>query len=566
LSAIQEVLEELREIDEKYELPNRIDKFLEEIEEERVCVPLIGQFSSGKSRALNTLLGYSNLLTVDIVPETATPTELCYPRSEKSLDTVDIILNNGSSEVIPLETYLKSRRDSLVAKETAHVSMQLNNSVLKALPRLCIVDMPGFGSGIDVHDKAINNYAVNSMAYIVAFPANELTMTTQIGDALKELCVLNKPICVMITKEDIAPPEKDYKAMQENLKDKLKRYIGEDREVELLYTSSKSGDVSDLKNYLVKLHEQSEQLLREQKHIPFLKTEAGDTLAYLKGRLAKNDLSESELAEEEARIRREMTECERRMTSRTSRFRADAAYCAESIIGEARSALHQNMETYVSLAINKGDLSSRINSDVRLAVNEGAQQRFVPLAQSYVEDMAAELSSMDELTVNPHGLTTIKDSNLIEALSSGALTAGLAGTIATTLGLKLGTLAIGAVAIPVIGIAIAVAGVIGSIIGGLVSSAKKREEAKNTARQALASQVFPDVMGKVEPMVKKAISDKTEEITEAIESRVKDRYQTLERSLADTRAGLEAAKEEKAEAAATIGADIAKIERLLHDI
>ena len=48
----------------------------------RIRVPLIGKFSAGKSTLLNLLLDEAELLEVDILPETALPTEICYAEED----------------------------------------------------------------------------------------------------------------------------------------------------------------------------------------------------------------------------------------------------------------------------------------------------------------------------------------------------------------------------------------------------------------------------------------------------------------------------------------------------
>ena len=57
---IKYVLEEIKKINELYSLSTeQIDKISEEIPTAKVCTPIIGKFSSGKSALVNTLLGYS---------------------------------------------------------------------------------------------------------------------------------------------------------------------------------------------------------------------------------------------------------------------------------------------------------------------------------------------------------------------------------------------------------------------------------------------------------------------------------------------------------------------------
>lgn len=57
---------------------------LSELQEEKgIKVPIVGDFSAGKTSLVNCLLGRNALLPVDITPETAVAYEIYYSASEK---------------------------------------------------------------------------------------------------------------------------------------------------------------------------------------------------------------------------------------------------------------------------------------------------------------------------------------------------------------------------------------------------------------------------------------------------------------------------------------------------
>ena len=354
MNNIRESLSELQSINQNYGMDcARIKNYLQDMDIELLCIPIIGAFSSGKSAALNTLLGFSGkILVEDITPETAIPTELQYRFDPMSENTVRVTHTDGHDETVTIQQYMADARDNLNASDVSAIRLNLEHAFFQTIPRIMVVDMPGFGSGDDIHDKAINNYAKNSMAYIIAFPADDLTMREGVGDILKELCGLNKPICVMITKMDKAPPAEGFDATLNMLKRGLKKYIG-DREIEWLETSAKDGNIDDLKDYLQKMNDESERLLYEQKHLPFLRVEAGKTLAYLRERKEKAALSESELKEQEERLKADMKNLMEKTAGLTQAFRMETELCVEEICGDILRALHGDLDRFVSMAMNK---------------------------------------------------------------------------------------------------------------------------------------------------------------------------------------------------------------------
>ena len=236
-------LTQLKGINNAYNLSTeQIDNLQETISEAKVCIPIIGKFSSGKSALVNTLLGYkTEILKRDITPETAIPAELNY--SDES-EVVHIIKNDGTIEPMAVEAYRSFDADATTVKSA---KLYLKNSFLEKIPDVMIVDMPGFESGFEIHNKAIDDYLPNSLAYIVAVPADDMIIRSSIGNILKELCLRNMPICVVITKYDKKNDE--FEATFEKMKESLKRYVG-DRELTYCFTSWFSGDAEELEEYL----------------------------------------------------------------------------------------------------------------------------------------------------------------------------------------------------------------------------------------------------------------------------------------------------------------------------
>lgn len=256
MQKINLALEELAEINKKYKISTEeIDKLLEDAAEAKVCIPIIGKFSSGKSALVNTLLRLNNkVLKEDITPETAIPTEIVYTDTEeKAL----IMKNDQTVETLDIDGYREFEADANTVK-CARILLQ--NPFLKTIPDVMVVDMPGFESGFEIHNKAIDNYVAKSLAYIVAFPADDMIVRQSVGNILKDLCLYEMPICVVITKYD--KRNDDFQVTFQNLKENLKKYIGE-REVRYCLTSSYTGEAEELKEVLQEIQGESQEILEK---------------------------------------------------------------------------------------------------------------------------------------------------------------------------------------------------------------------------------------------------------------------------------------------------------------
>lgn len=531
---IRQVLESLRDINLAYGLSvEQINKTLADMPDAKVCTPIIGKFSSGKSALVNTLLGYSKpLLKEDITPETAVPAEIVYTEEEEG---VRLYWNAGKHKDVEVSAY---REMELDASQITHVRLSLNTSILERIPDVMLVDMPGFESGFEIHNKAIDNYLPQSLAYIVAFPADDMIVRDSVGNILKELMINEMPICIVITKYD--KRNNEFEQSLENFKQNLKRFIGE-REVSICRTSSRDEHVKadELEAFLLEIQEQSQEILARKFRAPAL-TELDTTGNYLVASLKSSEMSESELDEEEERLEKQMANLNYKFAEEKQKFDVQVVESVEEIKNDVERALESEEDTFVTMALNNQSINERVNVVVRNAVTVSVKKRFVPKMEKYLKRV--------EQCINDENMGNIHVSFHFDAqqISTGLTSSVVAVVAGVILGLPiLGTIIAGIVALL-----------------GKIAADKKRAEQREAARRKLHDECYPQVMQKVGDSVEKAITKQIELINTAIEGEIKQQKETLKKAIADVRARLSEEKEKKESLAADMQNDLTKIDEL----
>ena len=121
------------EIMQKYNIDTScIEEDLNGIDNFKVTTPIIGGFSSGKSSMINAILE-KNLLSVNITPQTAIPTEISYGNDKVTL------INGENKKLISIEEF---KSLDLSIKDVDLIKIQYINDFLIKIRDVVIVDMP----------------------------------------------------------------------------------------------------------------------------------------------------------------------------------------------------------------------------------------------------------------------------------------------------------------------------------------------------------------------------------------------------------------------------------------
>ena len=163
-----------------------------------IKVPVVGDFSSGKSSLLNCFIGRTDLLPVDITPETAVAYELCYGINEH----VELYREGIKIEERPVDDIKQlSTRPGDIAK------VYINSVKIKELEfkDITLVDMPGIDSGIKEHNDAILNYINKGTVFVLCVDCAGGSLRQSTIAFMSELAKYNLCPAVIVTKSDKKP-------------------------------------------------------------------------------------------------------------------------------------------------------------------------------------------------------------------------------------------------------------------------------------------------------------------------------------------------------------------------
>lgn len=528
MERIISALEEMQKINNAYGISTEgIVGVQSEIADAKVCTPIIGKFSSGKSALINTALGYrERILREDITPETAIPAEIVYSDAE---DSVTVFENDGGYKALSVDDYRHYEADANTVK---CARIHLRNSFLKEIPDVMLVDMPGFESGFEIHNKAIDNYLSKSLAYIVAFPADDMVVRSSVGNILKELCLHDMPLCVVITKYD--KKNDDFDTTFANLQKSLKRFIG-DRKVKFCRTSSFTGYAEEFEVYLKEIQEQSQDILSKKYAVSVLAL-IENTENYLKTTINSSQLSESELDEEEERLKGQLSGLDTKFAKEQADFDLEVAECIEEIKNDIQCAMESETSAFVAMAMNNQSINDHFNNVVRNAVTVSVKKKFVPRIEKYLKRVA-----------NTIHIESIGDVHISFSFDATQLNKGITSTVvAVAAGILLG--------VPILGV----------VAGFFMKSRrdKKREEAKEQVRMKLQNEVYPQVLKEVGNGIEQAVTEQIKLVNTSIDAELKNQRETLEKALTDVRTRMNDEKVKKENLAIDIQSDLERLNDL----
>lgn len=504
MESIKNAITVVKKLEEKYGLSTEgMMQTEQDVEDFKVFVPLIGRFSAGKSALVNTVLGWSlEVCRENIGVATAIPTEVFYGDEDIAC------ICRPEKEFISMAEYMKIQKE-LSTENADIVKLQLSdNEVLEKFPNVALVDMPGLDSGYEIHEKAIDSYIRKSMAFVLVFPADELTVPKSMEPILADLNAYDMPMCVVITKGNrIAGAEEQRKS---ELRSSLSKYFS-GKHMEIFVTEKETGRIEDFVNFLVSMEAQASHLGKKY-YEKKLKPEFAKVSNYLMGYLNNMDLSLSELEEQQEQLQDNMSKLTDTVGKELTSFTDGIPGLVNEVAGDVQAALSQKMEDLVFDLVHNSDVTASINETVRNTLTSSYQTRVTKNLKKHLNKISDVLS----LGSANYASTMKIDIDRV----CGTEISGIGRTAIAAIGLLLGG---------------PLGGIIAHVIAGFINknNSEKRKEAKMKICQQLSSNVFPAIDKEVREKVQMDLAHISLEVRQMVEMDVHTQMEALQKSLTE---------------------------------
>lgn len=524
----------------KYQLSiNIIDNSLNKISEFKVTTPIIGGFSTGKTSMINVLLG-EDILETDIIPETAIPTEISFGKN-----TVQFYKNENLIENINI---IDLKQKGLDIKKIDLIKLKYDNIFLTKIKDVKIVDMPGFDSGIELHNKAIDKYLPNSLAYIITFSADEAVIKESIANFLSELKLHEVLVYVVLTKCDKATQSNINKTvayMQKN----IPKYLNLPNDIKIACVRSKKNkDVSELQKILIEIQSKYEDIFKKEFSI---RLEESKIIIekYIVSRLKNINLSDSELVYREEEIKEKAKSNLEKLEKEKVKFNSQVPNCIQNIKRKIEGDLRGNSFIFQSMILNNNDIQDKVNQLVRSAIITGIKSEFEPKLKKYLKNIADLISiNFDvDTNLNLEGFKIATD-EMVKNL------------VVKSIPVVLATIGGGLV------------GPIGAIIGEAIAifvdnmfNTKHEKEKREMVRKKVESEIIPIIIEKSGCLMETEISSYIYEINENIENKIKEEREIIKKSFKDIKNKRKKEERDKQEQIKNLNKDLQEIRGIVNE-
>lgn len=241
-------IEDLLAIAEKLQLHDQVkllSLFKERLDSpnKELLIPLVGEFSSGKTSFINSILDNKNLETAS----KATTATIFEVRCSSDNSRQEIVNADGNLVDVGNETLCNKNLHETQVVRVYDTSTKLD-------PSIVLVDTPGLSSNDPKHRIALSSYLPNADAILLVVDVNQ-SATRSLISFVKDSQISKRPIFLMITKCDSKTPNEVAQQVKNTVE------IVGIPESNIICTSSKKDDLEQFYRLIKNIQSQKNQIV-----------------------------------------------------------------------------------------------------------------------------------------------------------------------------------------------------------------------------------------------------------------------------------------------------------------
>ena len=517
-----------------------LEAYLDGMEHFQVVAPLIGEFSTGKSSLVNALLG-RDILGVNLTPETTVPTEICYSREERAV----VVDQQGAMETISIDDF---QQREFSVETVRKVQLYLDNAFLQEISSVKIVDMPGFNSGVELHNRAIDEYLPDAQAYLLTFSARSSTISEDMAGFLKELHLHELPVFLLITKGK-SVTEDELATSVERIRADAQKYLGlADVPIAVTNAKGREKNVTPFADDLRQIEKDSQAIFQKDART-HLQQFGGDLALYLETAIKRADLTPNELDGKIEEARQKIDRLQGKLEDAGRAFDKDMDAGLANLRTRLQSVLADAAPSLEDMLMTRGNVQNRVAMIVRETVLTAIKEDFAPRVQHYRDRIASLIDVSFEFNGD---ISLSEDQMMMDNMMKEVVKKSLPLIIA----------AIGG----------AVTGPIGAIVGAVLGifvefgfMKKQQDERRHIAHEKIQNELIPQVVEKTMTSVRSVLGEQVAQINEQIREEVQKQVAAEEKALADLKQRSDSEKAERAQTLAALQSDLADVRRIMND-
>ncbi|BEE28644.1 GTPase [Helicobacter pylori] len=379
---LEQVLEVLKGVE--------IDKtecsiLLASVQKQQLVIPVVGNFSAGKSTLLNRFLEKS-VLPTGITPETSLATELHYSANER----IEAFSNNDEkTESFELnEQSFEAIKDN--ATKYSYLKVYLNNEALKNSAPLVFVDMPGFDSPISSHTHAILEYLERGVHFVILTSVQEGNLTKRMVRELKSLLEFDKGLSFILSKTNLRTPSQ-VGEISHYIQDQIQDHL--DLTTHLIHSNKDNNALLEVADKI-----DAEKLFSALylKRLKFLNSQLQNSL---KSVIKSFDYSKEKALEEIKALDLGVKDIEK--TYEKLRANLEEEYSSVAVGSVVKKVVEEVREqkSYLASLTNKPkEFNSEIESIMQQSLIKNAKLEIEKINLSFSKDFCAEFESLNKLS------------------------------------------------------------------------------------------------------------------------------------------------------------------------